>query len=98
MGLIMGFITAIATLFGSSLGAEGSWGVGAFGGVLAIILVPLLYALMGLIFGYIGGFIINLALKITKGIKYETGEEAMAAAPAMPADAGMVTSSEAPQA
>ncbi|OGI14782.1 hypothetical protein A3K63_02585 [Candidatus Micrarchaeota archaeon RBG_16_49_10] len=45
--------------------------MGANFGVLAILVFPLVFSVAGFICGALGGFISNLALKITGGLKIE---------------------------
>ena len=73
-GLITGVIVAAASLMGGSM-TQGTKGVGTFGGVLAIIVTPLLYAGMGFICGAIGGLVMNFVLKLTGGLKIEIVDE-----------------------
>jgi len=75
IGLIGGVFTGIpALLFGGSgmfdkMGFGDDMGSGF--GIGLLIGTPLVYALIGLIAGYIGGAIINLVLKISGGIDVE---------------------------
>ena len=80
IGLVFGVITAFATVALSGVMGDQASSFG-FGGVLAIIFTPALYAIMGLVFGFIQVVIINFVLKIIKGIRYETAEAPMVSTP-----------------
>ncbi|OGG15154.1 hypothetical protein A2773_04665 [Candidatus Gottesmanbacteria bacterium RIFCSPHIGHO2_01_FULL_39_10] len=70
LGLIVGAFTTLGSLLG--LGAAGKNMV--FGLVLggaSIIVMPLLYAVMGFIGGFIGGLLYNFAVKYTGGLEVE---------------------------
>ena len=76
IGLIGGVLTGIPVLlFGNAASSftESGFGagIGSAAGIGILIGTPLLYAFMGLIFGYIGGFILNLVLKLSGGIQVE---------------------------
>ena len=72
LGLIGGAFVALLAMVGSGAGAFGVQGV--VGGVLAIILAPLLYGIMGLIGGAIIAGIYNIIAGIAGGIRIETGD------------------------
>ena len=74
IGVIYGGIMMIFGLVGG--GAEGEnagmfRAVGVGGGLAMIILAPILYGLLGFIFGLIGTALANLALKFTGGLEIE---------------------------
>ena len=79
IGLFQGVIMFLFSMFtkqvANSFGATGME-TNAFSGFGIGLLIgpPLLYAFMGLIFGYIGGFIINTVLKLSGGIDIEFGD------------------------
>ncbi len=93
LGLIMGLAIGLPTLImGQNANTFGEESLAAnFGGGFGwavLIGAPLLYALMGLLVGFIGGAIINLVLKLSGGIKVEIVDEVL----------GEVKTSEAPTA
>ena len=73
-GLIIGLIVAVASTVGAglarSVGGSSPFPV-AFLGVGAIVLVPLCYAVMGLISGAIGAALYNLFAGIVGGIELD---------------------------
>jgi hypothetical protein len=78
MGLIIGAIVALAALAGGMVGAMeggdsgfGSWVFGAMAGVGAIIVLPLLYGVFGLIGGALGAVLYNLFAGLFGGIEVE---------------------------
>ena len=78
IGLIIGlFIAIISSIMGSTLRASGvNSGVAGGGwlmglGFLAIIIAPIMYAIIGFIFGIILAFLTNVALKMIGGIEFE---------------------------
>jgi len=66
MGFIAGIFFSLAALV---MAASGEMG-GLFG-LAAIILLPLLYGVLGLIFGYITALLYNLIAKRMGGIEFE---------------------------
>ncbi|OGC56444.1 hypothetical protein A3H26_01085 [candidate division WWE3 bacterium RIFCSPLOWO2_12_FULL_36_10] len=52
-------------------GPEMGSGFGLGLGLFSIILFPIFYAVLGFTFGIIGGLLMNLALKITRGLKLQ---------------------------
>jgi hypothetical protein len=76
LGLLIGAVVALFSLFGAGLGAalsEDSGGSipGVLLGVGAIIFIPALYGILGFIGGLIGAGIYNLVAGITGGIQVE---------------------------
>ena len=74
-GLLAGVIFFLfGSMFGALLGASGSHGGGAamFGGVMGIVLLPILYGVFGFIGGLIQAFVYNLAAGFVGGIRVET--------------------------
>jgi len=71
-GLLLGLFYA---LISASLGASAnSLGLGAKLGALAIVILPILYAVFGFIAGAVGAFIYNLAAKWIGGLEIELSE------------------------
>ncbi|MFC1755832.1 hypothetical protein ACFLZK_00350 [Patescibacteria group bacterium] len=76
MGLIFGLIGGIPmllfgganTFFGD---ADVGMGMGSGFGIATIIGAPLVYGLMGLVGGFIGGLLLNFILKLSGGIDVE---------------------------
>lgn len=71
-GLIVGVIIAIATQFIPNT-QEAQQAIIPFQsfGFLAIIIVPIVYAIMGLVTGAIGAWIYNIVAKLVGGIEVE---------------------------
>jgi hypothetical protein len=80
MGLLFGAIFALVAMVGGSMaGAMGSSGsglassgLGAMFGIGAIILLPLVYGVMGLVGGAIGAALYNLFAGMLGGIQFDT--------------------------
>jgi len=66
LGLIGGLIVFVISLFSLATGHGFAWF-----GLIAIILFPLGYGIMGLIFGYVGAWIYNFVAKKVGGIEIE---------------------------
>jgi hypothetical protein len=76
IGLFIGAIFSLAALAGAAIGGvqndqPGAAIVGAFMGVGAIIVLPILYGLMGFIGGLISAFLYNLFAGIFGGIELD---------------------------
>lgn len=74
LGLVAGFFMAAFALMGGLAAAsqnEGSGAVGALFGVGAIVLFPLLYGVIGLVFGALGAWIYNLISGAIGGLEIE---------------------------
>ena len=71
-GLIVGAMFSLFALAGAGAGAGGG-PEAVFGGVLAIILLPLFYGIGGLIGGAIMAFVYNLVASSVGGIEIELG-------------------------
>lgn len=75
MGLLIGAIFAVISLFGAAIGSAASgsgeaW-FGALFGVGAVIFMPLCYAFFGFIGAIIGAVIYNLAAQFVGGVELE---------------------------
>jgi hypothetical protein len=75
IGLIIGAIFSLVGMAGMAAGLArdqpGGAFLGAFFGVGAIILFPVLYACIGFVFTLIGAALFNLAAGITGGVEIE---------------------------
>jgi hypothetical protein len=74
IGVLYGGIMMIMGLAGGSGGGENAGmfrAVGVGGGLAMIIIAPILYGLLGFIFGLIGTALANLALKFAGGLEIE---------------------------
>jgi hypothetical protein len=94
IGLIVGSILALVSLFGVALGSTFDSGSSDFGrfvpallGVGAIVFVPLLYGLLGFFGGLLVAGLFNLAAGMTGGLEIELAEP-RGAGPAPPPAAG----------
>ncbi|MBX3690381.1 hypothetical protein [Dokdonella sp.] len=68
-GLLAGLMVLI---FGSMFaGALGKPSVGVFGGIGALIFMPIMYGVMGFIGGAIGAFVYNLVAGVVGGIEID---------------------------
>ncbi len=76
MGFIVGAILALVSLIYSGMGAmtakSGGLLFGTMFGVGAVIFLPLLYGVMGLVMGFIGAVIYNWVAGKVGGIEIET--------------------------
>ncbi|MCC7475087.1 MAG: hypothetical protein IT425_06800 [Pirellulales bacterium] len=71
LGLIVGCFFSLISILAMAAGGNGGHLGMAFGGVAAIIMMPLLYGFAGFIFGIITAFIYNLAAGFVGGIEME---------------------------
>jgi hypothetical protein len=80
MGLLFGAIFALVAMVGGSMAGAmgnsgsglGSGGLGAMFGIGAIIILPLVYGVMGLVVGAIGAALYNLFAGMLGGIQFDT--------------------------
>lgn len=70
LGLLFGVLFAGMSLMGMGSGVEGA-GILAGAGVMAVVLFPLLYAVVGFIGGLIAALFFNIALRITGGLEMD---------------------------
>jgi len=71
-GLIIGIPFGVLAMLGG-MSQRGAMPAGIVGGLMAMLLVPLFYGLVGLVGGAIGGGIYNIAAHFTGGLKFKTG-------------------------
>ena len=73
MGLLFGLILALASLAGASFGNQDApaWFAPVFG-VGAIVALPILYGLMGLVVGAVTAVLYNIFAKLVGGVVLET--------------------------
>jgi uncharacterized protein (DUF697 family) len=72
IGLVLGAIFALFSLFGASLARDSGGGLaGALFGVGSIILFPIFYGLIGFLGGLLGSAIYNFIAGATGGIEME---------------------------
>ena len=69
-GFVMGLVVSIAALFAGSL-STATFGFAAVFGVLAIILLPIIYAIIGFVMGIIGAAIYNFIASKIGGVKID---------------------------
>jgi hypothetical protein len=77
IGVIYGGIMMLFGLAGGGANAENAGmfrAVGLGGGLAMIIIAPILYGLLGFIFGLIGTALANLALKFSGGLELEVDD------------------------
>ena len=74
MGLIAGGIFTIVSLMGAAFGMAAGEGDAVWGllfGVGAIVVLPIFYGLLGLVFGAIGAAIYNVAASVVGGVELQ---------------------------
>jgi hypothetical protein len=77
MGLVFGVIVALISIVGAGFAglSEAEEGMPAFMGAVmgvgAIVFLPLLYGLLGLVLGAVGAALYNLGARFTGGIEVE---------------------------
>lgn len=78
LGLIFGVIVALASLVGagfsaamSESGTPGAGAIGALFGIGAVIFLPILYGVMGLIFGALTAWLYNVIAGIVGGVEVD---------------------------
>jgi len=75
IGVFYGLLIAVAGSFVTALLRTSSEveipSFGAAFGILGIIFFPILFFIIGFVVGVIGALVINLTLKIIKGLKFE---------------------------
>lgn len=76
VGLIIGAIVGLPTLF---FGITSGFWTGNFNrvfrGLALLVGMPVFYGFLGLVFGYVGGYVINYVLKLSGGIRFEVDSE-----------------------
>jgi hypothetical protein len=75
LGLIIGAIFALVSLFGAALGSafedSGLPWLGALFGVGAVVFLPLIYAVIGFVAGLIVSLLYNFAARVGGGVQLE---------------------------
>ena len=76
MGLVAGALFSVIAMFGAALGAVEQGGPGAmflglFFGIGAVVVLPVFYGLMGLVFGCIAAALYNLIAGFVGGVEVE---------------------------
>jgi hypothetical protein len=75
IGLFFGAIFAIVSLAGAAIGAgmseSGNAWVGAFFGVGAVVLMPVLYGVLGFVGGLLSALVYNLAARFVGGLELD---------------------------
>lgn len=75
LGLILGIFTALFSIMGSAIGMMNSDSSALFGGLFvgvgSIIFLPLLYGIIGFIFGLISALLYNVVARFVGGIEIE---------------------------
>ncbi len=78
MGLIIGAIIAVFSLFGAAIGAGAEQSaeplLGALFGVGAVVFLPIFYAIIGYLGGLIGAGLYNALAGIVGGVEVELAE------------------------
>jgi hypothetical protein len=77
IGVLYGGIMMIFGLVGGGANAENAGmfrAIGVGGGLAMIIIAPILYGLLGFIFGLIGTALANLALRFSGGLEIEVDD------------------------
>ncbi|OGI12125.1 hypothetical protein A3K64_02205 [Candidatus Micrarchaeota archaeon RBG_16_36_9] len=71
LGLFIAIFAGIAGAFASALGSAGGFGIAGFG-ILAIIVAPIMYGLIGFIGGAVGAFLYNIVADKIGGVSFES--------------------------
>jgi hypothetical protein len=69
-GLVAGLLIALGSMLGGGLMGEGG-GMMAGMGLLAVIIIPILYAIIGFIGGLLAALFMNVAFSITGGLEID---------------------------
>lgn len=69
--MFFGFSSIFSSALGSALGQDGA-GMGMIGGLMGIIVMPILYGIFGFIGGVLQAFIYNVAAGFVGGIRVQT--------------------------
>jgi len=75
VGFIASLFVAVPMLIFGSFSGDFANNFGSAFRLIVIVVVPVFYGLMGLIFGYVGAIIINFILKISGGIEMEFADK-----------------------
>jgi len=75
IGLILGALTSVLTLLGVSLVKTSDTGPESLAGILAVVILPPIYALIGFIVGVINAALFNVAAGWMGGLEMKTAEE-----------------------
>ena len=70
-GFIFGILAAIMSLFVSSQEAEGGQALALFFGILAPLVLPVIYGVFGWFSGYVGAWIYNFAARKVGGVQFD---------------------------
>src|SRR5690606_24927453 len=74
IGLLAGIMMFVfSSIFGSMMGTEGGGMFAAVGGIMGIVILPVMYGIFGFIGGAIQAFIYNIAAGFVGGIRVEAG-------------------------
>jgi hypothetical protein len=78
IGLIVGLIFALLSFFGAAIGHALNSGngdtsplIGAFFGIGAVVICPIVYGIIGFVAGAVSGLVYNLAARMVGGIEIE---------------------------
>ncbi|MGV8931733.1 MAG: hypothetical protein ACOH1R_06420 [Luteimonas sp.] len=73
LGLIAGLVILLfGSVFSGLMGSEAGGGFAALGGIMGVIILPILYGVLGFIGGALQAFIYNIAAGFVGGIRIET--------------------------
>jgi hypothetical protein len=71
LGVVIGGLVTIFAILGKSVSGSGSHSGAIFLGIGAVVSLPIIYGILGFIFGSILGWLYNIAAKWTGGIEVE---------------------------
>ncbi len=73
LGLIAGLVILLfGSVFSGLMGSEAGGSFAALGGIMGVIILPILYGVLGFIGGALQAFIYNIAAGFVGGIRIET--------------------------
>ena len=75
IGLVAGIVFAVLALFGVAIGVAADESLAPLAGLLfgagAVVILPLFYGALGFLVGLLGGWVFNLACRVTGGLELD---------------------------
>ena len=84
LGLVFGLFFALVGLLAALIGAGssgtqegvmGAMGMGLFGGVASLVVLPIFYGILGLVSGLIGAFLYNVVARVIGGVEVDLSRD-----------------------